>query len=436
MSYIKETKFKKTEIGTIPEDWEIKELNEIGEIVTGKTPPTKNKEYFGKLVPFITPRDMTSNKFIKSTERYLSKEGKILLKNIVLPENSICVSCIGSDMGKVAINKYESITNQQINAIIPKNLNYNFVYYSIFLLKKELKNLAYHSTAIPILNKSQFSKIKICIPSIESEINKISEVLSYLDDKIELSNKINSILEQISQALFKRWFIDFEFPDEQGRPYKSSGGEFVDSELGKIPKGWNICKLLECGEIICGKTPPKSNKSYFGGNIPFIKIPDMHGNIFILRTGDSLTEQGKKFQENKTIPPKSLIVSCIATVGLVSITSSESQTNQQINSLIPFCKSNLYYLYFKLKSLKDYFKNIGSSGSTTSNVNTAFFSNVRIIMPVDSILEEFNKIVSPIFDYVLLNSIENITLSQIRDTLLPKLITGKIRVNLEDIKEG
>ncbi len=436
MSYRIEIKFKNTEIGLIPEDWEIKELNKIGKIITGKTPPTKNKEYFGKLVPFITPRDMLNNKFIKITERYLSKEGKILLKNIVLPENSICVSCIGSDMGKVAINEYESITNQQINSIISRNLNYNFVYYSLFWLKKELKNLAYHSTAIPILNKLQFSKIKICIPSIKYEIDKISEILSSLDEKIGLNNKINNSLEQISQLLFKHWFLDFEFPNEQGKPYKSSGDEFIDSELGKIPKGWEICKLLDCGKIVCGKTPPKSNKNYFGGNIPFIKIPDMHNNIFIIKTEDSLTEEGKKFQENKNIPVKSIIVSCIATVGLVSITSSESQTNQQINSLIPLYEPSLYYLYFKLKTLKDYFNTLGGSGSTTLNVNTKIFSNVKVIMPTNNILEKFNKVVSPIFNSILLNSRENLNLSQIRDTLLPKLITGKIRVNLEDLKES
>lgn len=278
-------------------------------------------------------------------------------------------------------------------------------------------------------------KMKILLPSL-TEQKQIGKILSSVDEKIELNNKINNTLEQISQLLFKHWFVDFEFPNEQGKPYKSTGGEFVDSKLGKIPKGWKICKLLDCGEIICGKTPPKSNKNYFGGNIPFIKIPDMHNNVFILKTVDSLTEKGKKFQENKTISAKSIIVSCIATVGLVSITSSESQTNQQINSLIPLYEPSLYYLYFKLKTLKDYFNTLGGSGSTTLNVNTKIFSNVKVIMPTNIILEKFNKVVSTIFNSILLNSRENLNLSQIRDTLLPKLITGKIRVNLKDIKES
>ena len=152
MKYRVETKFKKTEIGLISKDWEVKELDSLCNIVTGKTPPTQSKEYFGDFIPFITPRDMLGKKFIKNTERYLSNKGKILLKNIIIPKNSICVSCIGSDMGKVGINKYESITNQQINSIIPKYLDFNFFYYSIYIIKNKLKNLAGYSTAIPILN--------------------------------------------------------------------------------------------------------------------------------------------------------------------------------------------------------------------------------------------------------------------------------------------
>jgi type I restriction enzyme, S subunit len=291
------------------------------------------------------------------------------------------------------------------------------------------------SGTFPQITFTELSKLEISLPPLQEQ-KAIADTLSSLDDKIELNNKINSILEQISKAIFKHWFIDFEFPNEEGKPYKLSGGEFVDSEFGKIPKGWKICRLLDCGKVICGKTPPKSVKNYFGGYMPFVKIPDMHSNIFIIKTEDSLTEQGKRFQVNKTIPSETIIVSCIATVGLVSITSSEAQTNQQINSLIPFCKSSLYYLYFRLKDLKNYFKTIGSSGSATLNINTTIFSNIKVIMPKNDILEKFNDMVSPIFNYILANSKENITLTKIRDTLLPKLITGKIRVNLEDTKKG
>ncbi len=308
----------------------------------------------------------------------------------------------------------------------------NFWYYLIKSLK--LYEMNSHS-AVPGLNRDQAYNLKVKVPSYNLQ-KEIARVLKNLDLNINIRNEIIINLERIGTNLFTHWFIDFEFPNEQGKPYKSSGGEFIDSELGKIPKGWKICKLIDCGKIICGKTPPKSNKNYFGGDTPFIKIPDMHNNVFILKTEDSLTENGKKFQENKTIPAKSIGVSCIATVGLVSLTSQESQTNQQINSLIPYHEPSLYYLYFKLKTLKDYFNTLGSSGSATLNINTKIFSNIKIIMSTNDVLEKFNKMVSPIFNSILLNSRENLSLYQIRDTLLPKLITGKIRVNSEDIKES
>ena len=381
------------------------------------------------------------------------KEGRITEKKImkfddapsrakrILRNNDIIISTVRPNLKHYAYIKdvkENTICSTGFVVITPKKIDPRFLYYYLTQnsFTEFLTQIAVaHTSAYPAFNPDIIENSEILLPEIDEQKN-IGEILYSIDRKIEINSKINNNLEQISQLLFKHWFVDFEFPNKQGQPYKSSGGEFIDSEIGKIPIGWKIYKLKEFGEIICGKTPPKSNKNYFNGDIPFIKIPDMHNNVFILKTEDSLTEEGKKFQENKTITAKSIIVSCIATVGLVSITSSESQTNQQINSLIPFYKSNLYYLYFKLKTLKDYFNTLGSSGSATLNINTKIFSNVKVIMPTNDILEKFNKIVSQIFNSILLNSRENLNLIQIRETLLPKLITGKIRVNLEYIKES
>jgi len=436
MNYRIETKFKKTEFGPIPEDWEIKELNKIGKIVTGKTPSTRNKEYFGKLVPFITPRDMFNNKFIKNTERYLSKEGGILLKNIVLPKNSICVSCIGSDMGKVAINRYESITNQQINSIILKNLNYNFVYYSLSYLKKELKNLAYHSTAIPILNKSQFSKIKIYISSTESEVNKISEILSCLDDKIELNNKINSILEQISQTIFKHWFIDFEFPNEQGKPYKSSGGEFVDSGLGKIPKGWEVLYLKDVLGSLESGSRPKGGVDVFSNGIPSIGAENILGlGVYDYSKTKYVPEDFyNSMKTGKIINGDVLLYKDGAKIGRKSIFMfgfpfRKCCVNEHVFILRSNEKVTPIYLYFWLEKpeITNFIINLNSN-SAQPGLNRVGVESVKILKPEAKILNKFNSILVPIFEKIFLNCLQNQTLSQVRDTLLPKLITGKIRL--------
>ena len=261
--------------------------------------------------------------------------------------------------------------------------------------------------------------LKMLVPKDISDQRRIASILSSLDRKIELNNKINADLEEMAQAIFKNWFVDFE-------PFKD--GKFVDSELGMIPEGWKVGCLGDMGTIVCGKTPSKANSNYYGGDIPFIKIPDMHGNVFVESSEDRLTEQGSLRQIKKLIPPYSLMVSCIATVGLVSINTKPSHTNQQINTIIPHNKSALFYLYQYIKNNEELLKNMGRGGTTTLNVNTKSFSNIRLFIPSDIALLQFHQIVEGLFKKIELNMQESRTLSLLRDTLLPRLMSGELEV--------
>lgn len=256
------------------------------------------------------------------------------------------------------------------------------------------------------------------LPSLEDQ-RHIASILSSLDRKIEMNNKINADLEEMVQAIFKNWFVDFE-------PFKD--GKFVDSELGMIPEGWTVECLGDMGNIVCGKTPSKSNSNYYGGDIPFIKIPDMHGNVFVENSEDRLTEEGSLSQIKKLIPPYSLMVSCIATVGLVSINTKPSHTNQQINTVIPHNKSALFYLYQHMKNNEEFLKNMGRGGTTTLNVNTRSFSNIRLLIPSEIALEQFHRVVEGLFKKIELNLHESRALSLLRDTLLPRLMSGELGV--------
>ena len=270
------------------------------------------------------------------------------------------------------------------------------------------------------ITKSSMEKMIIRIPKKLDDQHRIASLLSSLDRKIELNNKINADLEEMAQAIFKNWFVDFE-------PFKD--GKFVDSELGMIPEGWKVGCLGDMGTIVCGKTPSKANSNYYGGNIPFIKIPDMHGNVFVEISEDRLTEQGSLSQIKKLIPPYSLMVSCIATVGLVSINTKPSHTNQQINTIIPYSRSALFYLYQHIKNNEELLKNMGRGGTTTLNVNTKSFSNIRLLIPSETSLEHFHGIVEGLFKKIELNMHESRTLSHLRDTLLPKLMSGELEVS-------
>lgn len=291
-----------------------------------------------------------------------------------------------------------------------------FLFYSI--CKKDFASMNVGS-AVPSMTVNILNDIQISYPKDLADQRRIASILSSLDRKIELNNKINADLEEMAQAIFKNWFVDFE-------PFKD--GKFVDSELGMIPEGWKVGCLGDMGNIVCGKTPSKSNSNYYGGDIPFIKIPDMHGNVFVENSEDRLTEEGSLSQIKKLIPPYSLMVSCIATVGLVSINTKSSHTNQQINTVIPHNKSALFYLYQHMKNNEEFLKNMGRGGTTTLNVNTRSFSNIRLLIPSEIALEQFHRVVEGLFKKIELNLHESRTLSLLRDTLLPRLMSGELEV--------
>ena len=295
----------------------------------------------------------------------------------------------------------------------------DYLYYNIFSKKFiDYVNSIHTGSAIPHISQKQIEDYKILLPDLETQ-RRIASVLSSLDRKIELNNKINADLEEMALAIFKNWFVDFE-------PFKD--GKFVDSELGMIPEGWKVGCLGDMGAVVCGKTPSKSNSNYYGGDIPFIKIPDMHGNAFVENSEDRLTEEGSLSQIKKLIPPYSLMVSCIATVGLVSINTKPSHTNQQINTVIPHNKSSLFYLYQHIKNNEEFLKNMGRGGTTTLNVNTKSFSNIRLLIPSEKTLGQFHGVVGGLFKKIELNMHQSRTLSLLRDTLLPRLMSGEIEV--------
>lgn len=338
-----------------------------------------------------------------------------------LNEQTILVSINGT-IGNVAkYNNEPCILGKSacyINVI--KEVDKEFIYY-ILTSASFKRNITNEATGTTIKNVSlkQMREYKFNIPCNLADQRRIASILSSLDRKIELNNKINADLEEMAQAIFKNWFVDFE-------PFKD--GKFVDSELGMIPEGWKVGCLGDMGAVVCGKTPSKSNSNYYGGDIPFIKIPDMHGNVFVENSEDRLTEEGSLSQIKKLIPPYSLMVSCIATVGLVSINTKPSHTNQQINTVIPHNKSALFYLYQHIKNNEEFLKNMGRGGTTTLNVNTKSFSNIRLLIPSEIALEQFHGIVEGLFKKIEQNLHESRTLSLLRDTLLPRLMSGELEI--------
>lgn len=256
--------------------------------------------------------------------------------------------------------------------------------------------------------KEAFNDLILTLPPLPEQ-RAIASVLSSLDDKIDLLHRQNATLEKMAETLFRQWFVE------------------------EAKEEWEEKPISFFGNVICGKTPPKLEKTYFGGLIPFIKIPDMHGKVFVFETEDSLTENGKRSQNNKTLPPFSISVSCIATVGLVTLNAYEAQTNQQINSIIPYKEEYRYYLYLYMKSLYDELHNMASGGTATLNLNTGNFSKIGLPYPSQNRLDKFHSRVEILFDKIYSNSKQIRTLTSLRDTLLPKLMSGEVKIKIYSI---
>lgn len=318
-----------------------------------------------------------------------------------------------------------------------KGMSYpQFIYYFLAQNKivETLHTIAEQQVSTyPSIKATDIENIVLKLPSLPEQ-KSIATTLSCLDDMIELNNHTNQVLKEMTQAIFKHWFVDFEFPNEDGQPYKSSGGAMVDSELGEMPAGWRVGTINDIAkDIVCGKTPPTKDKDNYGDYMLFITIPDMHNKVYVTKSERYLSRKGVNTQLKKTLPKNSICVSCIATPGLVCLTSEESQTNQQINSIICKDDTSYFYVYLSVCLLSEHIKMLGSSGSATNNLNKTQFSKVNILIDNNEIQQQFHTIVEPIFELIKENEFETATLVFLRDTLLPKLMSGEIRVPVEEV---
>jgi type I restriction enzyme S subunit len=362
--------------------------------------------------------------------------GQIARSDDVLnTEAVVVIGRVGAYCGSVHyIPEPSWVTDNAIVATAKSGNDVRFLYYLFYYL--ELRRTAIGS-AQPLITQGGLKVVQTVVPPLKEQ-QAIACILGALDDKIELNRRMNQTLEAIARAIFKSWFVDFDPVRAKAARRQPPGlaphiaelfpDSFVNSELGEIQRGWRIGFVSEFGEIVCGKTPPTSNPENYGSDIPFITIPDMHGKVFVTRTNKSLSLIGAETQPTKTLPPFSVLVSCIATPGIVAITTKPSQTNQQINSIVPSCDKSPFYVYFALRELTNEIIARASGGSVTLNLNKAQFSNLQTIIPSTELVKAYHKAVEPVFFYLLSNEEQSHTLTQIRDALLPKLISGELRV--------
>ena len=355
-------------------------------------------------VRYISEKDLP-----KWTKRVTPKENDIVFSyeatlNLyaIIPEGFY--GCLGRRMGLLRVDN--------------SKVFYKFLYYYFFSERwqRVIKENTVLGSTVDRLPLIKFPDFPVFLPSLQTQY-KIASILSAYDDLIENNQKQIKLLEEAAQRLYKEWFVDLRFPGHKGV-------KVVDG----VPEGWSRKQIFELGKIITGKTPNTSKQEYYGGSIPFVKIPDMHNCIYTISTESTLTKLGADKQKNNYIPENSIMVSCIGTVGLVNISSELCQTNQQINSIVLKNREDVYYLFFSMKMLKTLLDGVGSNGATMINVNKSKFSSIEILYPNAILRNKYFSIAKPYFRKIYYLSKQISFLREARDRLLPKLMSGEIEV--------
>jgi len=402
-------------------------------IGSGATPTGGQNSYHEEGISLIRSQNVHDFQFSMNGLAYINEDQAKSLNNVTVEENDILLNITGDSIARVCIVPKKILparVNQHVSIIRCKNdISTPYVFYYLENLKPYLLKICGVGGTRNALTKEAVEKLEINIPNFSTQ-QKIASVLSSLDSKIDLNNRINRELDQMAKLLYDYWFVQFEFPNKEGKPYKTSGGKMVWNEELKrvIPDGWKVKRLRNIeSNIVTGKTPPTNNIEFYNGNVPFITIGDIRGNMHVVKTEMMLSQSGADIQKNKYIPKGSLCVTCIASPGLIGFATDNSQTNQQINSVVIEDEENRTYLYF---ALNDYFKFAkgAKTGNTFANMNKGDFEEISLIHPPKNILLSFEKFARPTVEEILNLSKENQQLASLRDWLLPMLMNGQVTV--------
>jgi type I restriction enzyme S subunit len=349
---------------------------------------------------------------------YVLKEGDLIVAMTEQAEGLLGSSALVPRSGVYLHNQRLGL----VQILDREQTDQNFIYY-LFNSKPVRQQIRASASGTKIRHTapSRIAEVKVSVPPFPVQ-RRIAGILSAYDELIENSQRRIRILESMARALYREWFVHFRFPGHENLPR-------VHSSFGEIPLGCEVKAIHHFGKVVTGKTPIKVRPDFYGKDMPFVKTPDMHGNMFILGTKERLSTMGVNSQINKILPAGSICVSCIGTIGVVSITTEDCQTNQQINSVVLANSSSREYLFLRLQDAKQALENLGANGATMGNVNKSKFEQMEIICPPIELLHSYHCLVEPIFSEILslFRQIQN--LGHTRDLLLPRLLSGQINFN-------
>ena len=346
--------------------------------------------------------------------------------------NSPCIT-VGRSGSVGKVHYYEQPTWAHNTALFVKDFKGNNPKYLYYLLKNLHLDNTFEkgSSVIPSLDRNLVHSLVVPFHKDINDQRKVVAVLSAIDRKIELNRQINDNLEAMAKQLYDYWFVQFDFPNEEGKPYKSSGGAMVYNEKLKreIPKGWTAVKIKDVAQTYSGGTPTSTNSEYYdGGNIPWINSGELN-NPIITSTTNYITEEGLNNSSAKLYPQDTVLVALYgATAGKVSLLSFEACSNQAVCGVILHNKIMTTYIRYYLSSLYEHFITL-SSGSARDNISQDTIKNTILPIPQEKILKEYSDAVTPIMSKIIANQKEMENLTKQRDELLPLLMNGQASIN-------
>jgi len=418
-SVYRETAFEDTVIGRVPKDWRIANLVDVGKVVTGFGFPL---DYQGKKsgkYPFVKVGDMNSTrKYVTSAHNFVDDDDLRLLKAEAFPPNTIIFPKIGMALylNKFRMLKAWATFDNNVAGVIPKGADPEFLFY-YFVGRVDLRQLSGRTTA-PSIRKSTLESILVPFPS-SLEQKKIADILRMADEAIEQTEQIIVNTERLKQGLMQQLLT-------KGIGHK----EFKDSEIGRIPKEWNVVTIKTLGEVITGTTPSTSEKSYWNGEVPFVTPTDFSENNYVDETERKVTRKGA--ERGRLIPKDSVLVVCIgSTIGKIALSFTKCITNQQINAIVCRDGVNPHYVYYGLAQRKGMLR--AQAGITAKPiVNKSLFEKFTLPLPPStSEQKKIGSILSTVARKLELERNEKAKLERTKLALMDLLLTGKIRIKVD-----
>lgn len=407
-------------------------LSSIIDIISGGTPDTSNAKYWDGNIGWLSVNDFKNNlRYVYNSEKKITELGLKNSSTNLLEQGDIIISARGT-VGAIAQIGFPMCFNQSCFGIRGKKekISTDYLYYA---LKNYIKNIIKRSqgSVFNTINLASFDLMRIQIHDLVHEQHKITKILSDLDKKIEINYKINSKLEAITKLIYDYWFVQFDFPDENGKPYKSSGGKMVyDENLKKeVPCVWSVRNISEMLKI-CSGYPFKSASYLNSGTYKIVTIKNVQDNKLVLDNTDLVNSIPSDIESSSILKLQDILISLTGNVGRICLVDEQNLLlNQRVGKFqtSPILK-NYFYLTYQTLEFRSWLERI-STGTSQKNLSPIEAVNRLHAFPDSSILIEFDQLVGPMIKKILSNLRENKKLESLRNWLLPMLMNDQIKVS-------